>query len=159
VRAFLPAAVVLAIGCSKPAPPTLTPDQAAVTSIDVQGIGLSLTMSVTNPNADDLSARGITSHVVVDKTHDVGTVSLPKTLTLPAGQTTKIVVPVSLNGNDVGVLAQVAATNGNLPYSVDGTLDMGGKLLHVGVPFHLDGTLSHEQLVGATLKSLPKLPF
>ncbi|MGH7437925.1 MAG: LEA type 2 family protein, partial [Polyangiaceae bacterium] len=60
---------------------------------------------------------------------------------------------------DMGVLAQIAATSGGVPYSVDGTLDMGGKLLQVGVPFHLDGTITHEQIVGAALKSLPMVPW
>ncbi|MGH7440726.1 MAG: LEA type 2 family protein [Polyangiaceae bacterium] len=156
---LLPALAAAAIGCSKPAPPTLTPEQASLTSIDTQGIGLTLTMSVTNPNSADLSASGITSHVVVDKTHELGTVTLPKTMTLPAGQTTTLVVPVSLKWTDMGVLAQIAATTGGVPYSVDGTLDMGGKLLQVGVPFHLDGTISHEQIVGAAMKSLPKAPW
>ncbi len=150
-------AAALAAGCSKPAPPTLTPEKVVVTRVDLTGIALDVVVDATNPNSVDLSASGVSSHLVVDKTHDVGTVTEPKAITLPAGKTTKLDVPVSLRWSDVGLLAQLAASNGAVPYSVDGTLEMGGSLLHVGVPFHLDGTITHEQLVGAEMTSLPTL--
>ena len=41
---------------------------------------------------------------------------------------------------------------------IDGTLEMGGSLLHVGVPFHLDGSIPHQQIVGAMVHSMPMLP-
>jgi len=42
-----------------------------------------------------------------------------------------------------------------VPYTVDGKLEMGGSLLHVGVPFRLEGAITHEQIAGALLHSLP----
>ena len=57
--------------------------------------------------------------------------------------------------SDVGVVAQLALSTGAVPYSVDGTLEMGGGLVNVGVPFHLDGTITHAQIVGAMMNSLP----
>ncbi len=155
VRSLLLVLAALAAGCSRPAPPTLTPERVSVTRIDMTGIALDIAMSATNPNSVDLTAGGISSHVVVDRRHDVGSVTLPQTVTLPAGQTTKLDVPVTLKWSDVGVLAQLAATRGAVPYAVDGTLEMGGSLLHVGVPFHLDGVITHEQIVGAMMNSLP----
>jgi LEA14-like dessication related protein len=145
----------LALACSKPAPPTLTPEKATLTRIDLTGVALDLALSATNPNSSDLTATGLSSHVVVDKTHDVGTVTVPKSITLPAGQTTKLDVPVSLSWSEMGLLAELAASKSAVPYSVDGTLEMGGSLLHVGVPFHFDGTISQQQIAGAVMKSLP----
>jgi hypothetical protein len=92
----------------------------------------------------------------VGKTHDVGTITLPKSITLPAGKTTRLEVPVALKWSDMGVLAQLATTTGAVPYSVDGTLEMGGSLLHVGVPFHVDGSISREQIVGAMMNPVPR---
>lgn len=115
-------------------------------------------MSATNPNSSDLSASGVSSHVVVDKTHDIGTVTVPETITLPAGKTTTFEVPLTVKWSDMGVLAQLAVSTGAVPYSVDGTLDMGGNLVHVGVPFHLDGMITQAQIVGAMMNSMPKLP-
>jgi hypothetical protein len=158
VRAFLLVAATLAAGCSKPAPPTIAPEKVTVTRLDVTGIALDVSMSATNPNSSDLSASGVSSHVVVDKTHDVGTVTVPETITLPAGKTTTVDVPLTMKWSDMGALAQLAVSTGAVPYSVDGTLDMGGNLVHVGVPFHLDGTITQAQIVGAMLNSMPKLP-
>ena len=59
------------------------------------GLALDISMSATNPNSVDLTASGVSSHVVVDGTHDVGTVTLPKAITLPAGKTTLLDVPLA----------------------------------------------------------------
>jgi LEA14-like dessication related protein len=159
MRPYALATIALVASCSRPDPPTLVPEQVTVTSVDMQGLGVNVAMSVTNPNSVDLSVSGITSHIVLDRTHDVGTVTLPEAITLPAGKTTKLDLPVALKWSDIGVLAGIAATANAVPYSVDGTLNLGGNLLHVGVPFHLEGSIPHDQLVGATLKSLPKIPW
>jgi hypothetical protein len=145
----------LAAACSKPAAPTLAPAKVTVTRVDLTGITLDVVVDATNPNSADLSASGVSSHLVVDKTHDVGTVTVPKTIALPAGKTTRLEVPVSLSWADIGLLAQLAGRSAAVPYSIDGTLEMGGDLVHVGVPFHMDGTITHEQIVGAAMNSLP----
>ena len=156
MRRSLLAALALALGCSKPEPPTLSPDSVAVTRIDMAGIALDLALSATNPNSVDLTASDVTSHLVVGKTHDVGTITLPKSITLPAGQTTRLQVPLALRWSDMGLLAQLATTTGAVPYAVEGTLEMGGSLLHVAVPFHVDGTITREQIVGAMMNSVPR---
>jgi LEA14-like dessication related protein len=151
------AALAAAAGCSKPAPPTLTPQSLTVNGVDPSGLALTVTISATNPNSADLTVSDVSSHVVVDK-HDVGTVTVPQSMTLPAGKTTKIDVPVKVSWSDATLLAQLAAGNAPVPYSVDGTLDLGGSLLHVGVPFHMDGSITHQQIVGAIVHSMPTLP-
>lgn len=145
----------LAAACSKPAAPTLVPEKIAVTRVDMSGLALDISMSATNPNSVDLTASAVSSHVVVDKTHDIGTVTLPQAITLPAGKTTRLDVPIAMNWSDVGALAQLAMSTGAVPYTVDGTLQMGGTLLHVGVPFHFEGTITHTQIVGAMMNSVP----
>jgi Late embryogenesis abundant protein len=157
VRVPFLAAMAWAVACAKPAPPTLTPERATLTRIDAQGIELRLELSAANPNAGDLNASEVTSRVVLDKTHELGTATLPGTITLPAGKTTQLDVPISVKWTDMGVLAQLAASGDAVPYAVDGTLVMGGALLHVGVPFHLEGVITHDQIVSAAVKSLPAL--
>jgi hypothetical protein len=155
VRTLLLVLSALAAACSKPSPPTLAPERVAVNRVDMTGLSLDISMSATNPNAADLTATGVSSHVVVEKTHDVGTVTLPEAITLPAGKTTRLDVPIALTWSDLGTLAQLALSAGAVPYTVDGTLEMGGSLLHVGVPFHFDGTITHAQIVAAMMNSLP----
>jgi hypothetical protein len=115
MRVVLVVVAALAVACSKPAPPTLVPKKVVATRIDLSGITLDIVVDATNPNSADLSASGISSHLVVDKTHDVGTVTVPGAITLPAGKTTKVEVPVSLRWSDVGLLAQLAASTGSVP--------------------------------------------
>jgi hypothetical protein len=149
---------LLLAACSKPAPPTITPESASVTQVGTQGLELRLGLSATNPNSVDLSAREISAHVVVDKKYDLGTVTLPNAVTLPAGKATKLDVPVAVKWTDLGALVQLAATQAAVPFSIDGALTMGGDLVSVRVPFRLEGSVPHEQIVNATLHSIPQLP-
>jgi LEA14-like dessication related protein len=153
MRAILLVLSTLVAACSKPSAPTLAPEKVSVNRVDLKGLALDISMSATNPNSVDLTASGVSSHVVVD-THDIGTVTLPKTITLPAGTTTRLDFPLALTWSDVGVVAQLALSTGAVPYSVDGTLEMGGSLVHLGVLFHLDGTITHAQVVGAMMNSI-----
>lgn len=149
--------VFAATACSKPAPPTLVPEKATLTRVDLQGVGFALELSATNPNSVDLTVSDVSSRVVIGN-EQLGILNLPQTTTLPAAKTTRLIVPISVGWPDVAALARLAANGGAVPYSVDGTLDMGGSLLHVGVPFHIEGLVPREQVVGAALKSIPGLP-
>jgi hypothetical protein len=159
VRSGLLIALVGAVGlgCSKPAPPTLTPQRATLAQITPLGLDLSVELSAMNPNASDLAAQSVTAHVVVDNRIDLGTLTLPQAVTLPAGKATALDVPLSVKWNDLAALAQLGAENRSVPFSVDGTLKMGGTLLDLTVPFHIDGTATHEQIVRAAMSSLPGL--
>lgn len=152
--AILVAAAAVA-GCSRPAPPTIVPEQATMTSIDMLAVHLEVALTATNPNAVDLPVRDETARIVVAQKYDLGTATVPNAVTLPAGKATKIDVPVSVRWTDMGALAQLAATSAAIPFTVDGTVNLGGDLIAVSVPFHIAGTVSHEQLVGAALNSLP----
>ena len=74
MRAILLVLSTLAAACSKPTAPTLAPAKVAVQRVDLTGLALDISMSATNPNSVDLTASGVSSHVVIDKTHDIGTV-------------------------------------------------------------------------------------
>jgi hypothetical protein len=148
--------MALAVGCSKPDPPTIVPEKATLMRIDPQGIELAVELTATNTNSVDLIVSDVSSRIVLGN-EEVGTLNLPRTTTLPAGRTTKIVVPISVSWPNVAALARLAAIGAGVPYSVDGTLDMGGNLLHVGVPFHFEGTVPHDQMVRAALTSIPGL--
>jgi hypothetical protein len=93
----------------------------------------------------------------VAQRYDLGTATIPKALTLPAGKATKIDVPMAVKWSDMAALAQLATGATAIPFTVDGTVDLGGDSLAVSVPFHIAGNVSHEQLVGAALNSLPNI--
>lgn len=153
-HAALVVALVGAVACSKPSPPTVSLDRVALTRIDAQGIGLDATISATNTNSIDLSVSAVTSHLVLDKTHDVGSITIDKPLSLPAGQKTSIDVPVTMTWSDIGTVAQLTGGTAAVPYTVDGSVQLGGNLLHVSVPFHLEGGFTHQQIAAAMASGL-----
>ncbi|HZU85247.1 MAG TPA: LEA type 2 family protein [Polyangiaceae bacterium] len=147
-------AVALVAACSRPSPPIVIPERASVSRIDAAGVALDVSMRVTNPNSVDLTATSVSSHLIVDRSLDVAAVTLPRTIALPAGQTTELVVPISVTWSDIGALAQLATRAAGVPYAVDGTLEVGGPLLHFQAPFHLEGAIAREQITAAVMGSL-----
>jgi LEA14-like dessication related protein len=145
-------------GCSKPVAPVLTPHRAAVTGIGLAGIDMSVELGVENPNRIDLSARSVTAHVVLEDQVDLGTVTVSRPLTIPAGQATELSVPVSVKWQDVATLTALALSNRDIRYDVDGAVNVGGETLNVNVPYRLSGTITHADLINATMRSLPALP-
>src|SRR5688572_29177830 len=148
----------LAVGCGRPKPPTLTPEKGEVTSVGPEGIQLKLALTVDNPNRIDLSARSVTGRLLVDGKYDLGTVTVSEPFRLPSGQRTPLTVPMTVGWKDLGVVLALAASNRNLPYDVDGSLNVGGDSINVNLPFHLSGIVTHEQLLKATLNSMPRFP-
>jgi hypothetical protein len=155
-----PAALVpalFAVACSRPLPPTIAAERATVTRVDATGIALDVELAATNPNEADLSVRELSAHLVLAGDRDVGTVTVPDAVTLGAGKTTPLAVEVTLKWSDLGMLAPLALTGADVPYSVDGTLSLGGMLRSVGVPFRLNGTIPRDQIIRATIPAIPGL--
>jgi hypothetical protein len=98
VRVTVALAIVLVVGRSKPAPPTLAPERAILTRIDTGGIGLLIELNAANSNSIDNSVRDVDAHIVLNGKYEMGASSLPGALTLPAGKSTRLDVPISLNG-------------------------------------------------------------
>src|ERR1019366_10817323 len=101
MRIALLVAAAAAAGCSKPAPPTIVPDLATMTSVDMLAVHLDVTLTATNPNAIDLPVRDVTAKIVVGEKYDLGTATIPDAVTLPAGKSTKLDVPVSVKWTDM----------------------------------------------------------
>jgi LEA14-like dessication related protein len=137
----------------------LSPKRAAITGFSQDGVAFDVILETTNPNAFDLTAGDVTAHFVLDEHIDVGTATFPETITLPANTTKDIDVPISIHWVDLLPLIEIAASNrATVPYAVEGTLALGGDLIHIQVPFHFAGTVTREQIARATVRSIPGLP-
>jgi LEA14-like dessication related protein len=159
VRAcFLFAALALATACSRPEPPTLTPRSAKITALTAAGLDLMTELDAENPNDIALSAQSMTAKITLDGRYDVGTVKVATPLAIPAHKTEHLSVPLSVRWTDVTVVATLAAQNRSIPYAIDGTVALGGDSLHVDVPFHMTGSVTHAEIVAAAVSSLPKIP-
>jgi len=160
MRALLLVALsFLGFACTRPAPPTLSPKRAAITTISPDGVALDVILETTNPNSFDLTAGDVTAHFVLDGHIDVGTATFPQTITLPANTTKDIDVPITLHWGDILPLLEIAASNRpTVPYAVDGSIALGGDLIHIQVPFHIEGIVTREEIARATVRSIPGLP-
>ncbi len=147
-----------ALGCSPPEPPVLTPKSVTVTKVTLTGVDLQLRVDAYNTNRVDLSARTVTGKLKVDGKYDLGAVAVSQAVALPAGAHTEITVPLATTWTDLSALAGLAASNRTIPYSFDGSVNVGGARLNVDLPFHAEGSITHEQIVQATLRSLPVIP-
>jgi LEA14-like dessication related protein len=159
--AALAAALVLplaASACKKPEPPTLTPEQGKITSLSTEGIGLTARFDAYNPNDLELAAKAVQAHVVLDGKVDLGTLRVPTGVRLPAKKHTTIDVPLSVKWSDLGALARLALEPRAIPFTIDGSVELGGDSFSVNVPYTIKGTITHEQLVSAARSSLPKIP-
>jgi LEA14-like dessication related protein len=159
MRAVVFVLALVAVSCSRPSPPTLTPQRAEVTTIGTAGVSLLVEMAANNPNRFALSARQVTAAVTLDARYKLGTVTVAKAIELPAQKWTRIDVPLSIAWTDLPSIAALAASGRAVPYTVDGTVTVGGDVIRAELPFHLAGEIKREQLAGVFLNSLPKLPI
>lgn len=157
MRALALALALAVSGCSRPDPPQLTPEQAQVKSLTPAGIDLLVRLEAYNPNSVDLSALSVKARVKLDGRMDLGSVKVATPLSLPAGKRTKLDVPLSVRWNDLPSVVVLATSNRSVPYEINGTVELGGDVLSVNVPFRMEGTISHDEMVRATVKSLPKI--
>jgi LEA14-like dessication related protein len=150
--------LALAAACSTPDPPKITPISAKVTAVGPKGIDLSVTLDAENTNAIDLTARSLTAKITLDSAYDAGTVTSSQRIDLPAHKKTRLDVPVSTKWHDITELGLLAAGDKDIPYKVDGTVELGTDSFRVDVPFHTSGTISRSMMLKAALGALPKIP-
>ncbi len=158
-RRHLFAAVALVlVACAKPEPPRLTPLSAKVTAISTLGIDVALRLEAENPNDHAITARSLTATITLDGRHVLGTVTVPHNIKLPAHQKTILDVPVSSRWKDLAGLTTLAMAGKDVPYRIEGSMELGGDMVSVNVPFTVAGTVTREQLAQAALSSLPQIP-
>jgi LEA14-like dessication related protein len=151
-------AAALAVGCSKPTPPKVTPVGAKIRSVVPNGINLDVKLSAYNPNSFDLPVQSVTANVVVDGKHDLGTFTIPHPVTLAAKKKTNIELPVEVRWSDILGLAQLAMSKRDVDYVVKGEVELGGEMLHVTIPYKVTGKITHQELMKAGGKGLNRIP-
>jgi LEA14-like dessication related protein len=155
--ALLAFGALACFGCSTPEAPKLTPEKGRITSVTATGMSLEVSLDAYNPNSFALSARSMKGKVILDGKHHIGDVVAPTAIKLPAKKHTKMTVPLSLQYKDISALITLAASRRDVPYRVEGTVELGGDKLNVDAPFAIEGVVTHAELVKATVSSLPNL--
>lgn len=155
----LPAALALASGaCSKPEPPTVRPISGKVSSISPAGITVNAKLEAYNPNDFELDVKSFTATVTLDQKYNVGTVTTPRPIKLPARKKHQFDLDIAMPWSDVGTLSPLALQNRDIPWLAEGKVKIGGDALDVDLPFKLEGVVTHKQVVDAVGKSIPKIP-
>lgn len=156
---FLSIAAAIALcGCSRPEPPTITPLSGRVASISPTGLTVEATLEGNNPNDFDLSLRSFTAQLTLDGKYDIGTVTAPHRIDLPANKKKTFQVPIAFRWHDVVGLAPLALSNRDVPYTADGRVKVTAGSVELEVPFKVSGVVTHQQIVEAVGRSLPRIP-
>jgi LEA14-like dessication related protein len=149
---------VTASACAKPAPPTIVPKKAQVVSVGPGGLNVLVTVEATNPNSVTLSAQSFTGKAKVDGKYELATVTVAKPVSLPPKTPTDIDVPLTMPWADVTTLLTLAQANRPIPYTIDGTVTVGGESINFNIPYSLSGTITRDELIGSALKGIPAIP-
>jgi LEA14-like dessication related protein len=161
-RPFVLAAALTAAtavsACSKPAPPTLTPKQVRVTTVSLGGVGVVVDLDAFNPNAVALTVQRVSGTVTIEGKYRLGAVASDRPVSLPPKATTQVEAPLDAKWQDLAALTALAGQPGPVHFDLTGTATVGGSRLNVDLPFSIKGTITHEQLVAATVRSIPKIP-
>jgi LEA14-like dessication related protein len=156
--AVLALAAPLLASCTKPELPTVKPVSGKLTGINTTGIEVEAKLEAYNPNDFDIEVRGYTATMVLDHKINVGTITSQQKVTLPAKKKTTFDVPVNVKWNDATQLAPLALSTRDVPWDAEGKVKIGGDMIDVELPFKVNGTLTHQQIVQAVNRSLPKIP-
>jgi len=113
---------VTSAGCAKT--PSLTLHHAEVRSASLYGIGLSVVLSVENPNSFDLAARNVRATVTFANRYELPAIEYSPNQWLPAGKKTLVPVPVTIPYALLPDLANATANSQVLEYSVVGQVDV-----------------------------------
>jgi LEA14-like dessication related protein len=148
----------LLLGCSKPQPPTITPKRGSITSVGPDGVGLRLEFDAYNPNGFAINVRSVKAQATFDSSIKLNEVSSVTAISLPAKLTRPLSIDVKVPWNSLPQLMVLATRKTKVPYTVAGSVSVGGKNLNVDIPFTMSGSVTQQELVTAGLNSLPAIP-
>jgi LEA14-like dessication related protein len=136
----------------------MTLRKVTVTALSPAAIDVKLDLDATNPNSFALAVRSVSAKVRLAGQYDVGTSSVTQPFDLPAKATVSLSVPMSVPWSNVTPLVGLAAGGKDVAYDVEGTVSIGGSSVDVTLPFKASGTVTHDQIVQATVRSIPPIP-
>lgn len=148
-------AVILAVavaGCSKPKPIQLVPQSVQLSSIGPEGVGLSLTLNAHNPNGFPIYASAVNATFELRDGQELGRGSSTPAFKIPADGDATLPADLLLRWTNLTSLTPYALAAKPLPYRVRGSARLGGESLSVEVPFSIDGQLTPEQVLQASLR-------
>jgi LEA14-like dessication related protein len=146
-------AVIAGAACSTPQPPTVTPHLARIAAVSLEGLDLDVEVQVYNPNTFPLAAEAVSGTLFIGGGQKLGHGSSRPSHDIPASGSSMVQSRVHVDWDDLSALAPFMTAD-TLPYDFRGDVTLGGKSIHVTVPFTLSGHLTRTQLLQAGLRGL-----
>ena len=157
LRLIVIACLALAVGCSKPQPPSLTPRSAQVTAIKPDGVQLSLILAAHNPNSFPIIVNAVSGSFELRDGTPLGSGQSAASFSIPGEGDQDLSATLDVRFTSLSVLTPYALQAKAVPYRIRGTARVGGDHLNVDVPFTIDGELTPEQVVAAGLRGAANL--
>jgi LEA14-like dessication related protein len=154
------------VACSKPEPPTLTPERAEVVSGNQAGLVIRVQCKAHNPNSIPLPIRNVDGSITIGGS-PLGGVSATSMNTLAANADTPVSFDLSVPWTNVAPALLTTVAVEEVPYVVQGTAQFEALGIKLSSPFTAQGKLRRAELVTAVARSagmqrlpipLPKFP-
>lgn len=127
-------------------PPTTALISVRVADVGLEGGALRLELDVHNPNLYELRTTRIAVGVDLESTN-FGNVELTEPVRLPAGETTRVAVPLNFRWSGVGAGARALLSRGSVRYTLVGKLFANTPLGDREIPVRSSGEASLGDLV------------
>jgi LEA14-like dessication related protein len=115
-------------------------------------------LDVTNPNSFPLVVRSVDGRLLVGSGIEVGKGTLPSGAKVPAHGTERVVGDMALPWSNLAAFAPLAVAGKPVPYTFEGTANVGGDTLNFDVPFKIRGEITADQLLSAGLRGFQGIP-
>lgn len=156
-RALFLALALLSTSCSKPEPPKIEP--RSIQLVSLIPTKLKVEMDATNPNSYPIVVRSVKGRLSLGAAKNVADGTVDQSISIPAKATTRVTSEIQVNWSSVIVPPEVMNPQKAVPYTFQGTANVGAKSLNFDVPFEMKGEFTHAQLINsaATGLGLPAL--
>jgi len=118
---WLSLSVAALIACSKPEPPTVTPQSARVTRVDPLGLTLAVTVEVHNPNSFPLVVQSVDGTLALATGTPLGSGRAALQSSIPANGSSSVAGELGIPWANLAALAPYALSPADVPYSFRGT--------------------------------------
>jgi LEA14-like dessication related protein len=154
---LLVATLSLLAGCSKPKPPTLTPRSAQVTALKPDSVQLALVLAAHNPNSFPIIVNAVNGTFELQDGTPLGNGSSAASFTIPSDGDQDLPVTLDVRFSSLSVLAPYALAAKPLPYRIRGSARIGSEHLNVDIPYTIEGELTAQQVIAASLRGTANL--
>ena len=137
-------AVLAACACSRIAERAFTRPTIAVRAVKLRSVGLTggsieVALAIANPNPYPLPVQRATYSFALTDSTEVGRGESAAAFTLPARDSTVVVLPVDVSWQGLRAAAHDAVRDGTVDYRLSGTVTLDTPLGNPNVPFESVG--------------------